>query len=445
MKVQAAVNFCGFLPLFTFCCIKRELPSIDNKSNTPLLDLLEAVPEPIGAFGLERWQSGALAFGIAFGIAIFISVLAATNSANRILTFVFLELFATLLRPFADASPLKVCLFFFVASLVVVGIHELGHLIAGLAVGLKFNTIQAGPIVISRQNRKFRIRFVPSFSGLTSMHVPSVRRFHKKLKIYIAAGPAINLITILFGIGLGYLSFFSSLPRDARMSVSVLVFTSAFAFINSILSIRYRNGLFSDGAKLMMLLQPEEKTWRWYSIVGLIQQQRRGARPRDWNARWLKMASYCWDGSRDALSGAWLAYISANDRKDSTGAAAYLEQCLHGMDIRGNEFRDLIATEAGVFHSWFRNDSVKAKEWFSRVRNPKKMPLIMGIRADVAREFALGNYSQALLHWNEGLKVIKRMANPTHRRNAECSWSEWRQEMEKRQSQAITPSMEQTS
>jgi hypothetical protein len=402
---------------------------LNLKSNTPILDLLESVPVPKGAFGLKQWQSGALFLGTLLGIMLFLAVLTTINSANHVLTS-FERSLEHVLHPLDGFNLPQIVLAFILAQLVAIILHELGHVFAGLVVGFKFKAIQTGPIFISRENRKFKVRFLYSSGGLTFMHIPSLRRLHKKLSAYIASGPTVNLLTIFLCIECLTLT---SLALTLRMGITVLMITSMFAFLGSILPMRYRSGLFSDGAKLKMLLCPGAKTWRMYSIFALELQQKRGVSPRAWNKRWLKNASYCWDDSRDALSGAWLAYISANSHKNSTEAAAFLEQCLRGTNVKRNEINDLIATEAGVFHSWFRNDPVKSKEWFSKVRNANKMPPIMRARADVAREFALGNYSQALLHWNEGLRIIQEMADSIQRRNAESSWREWKEEMEVRQ------------
>jgi hypothetical protein len=316
---------------------------------------------------------------------------------------------------------------------VAVVVHELGHFIAGRLVGFRLHTLQFGPISIGFDHGNLRIRLQPGtgLSGFAAMHVPGFAGAHRKVARFIVGGPASSLLSAF--VAAIVLELFSG-GINAYLSSSLQLFAiaSPFAFVISILPYRGASGYFTDGARLKMLLFPNAATKRWYGILGLGIQQRAGRRAREWNGRWLELASANWDGSRDALMGTWLAYAAANDGKNEPVAAAYLETCLRASGTARQPFRDIMLTEAGVFQSWSRNDAHKAGVWFGRVPNRKNLTPLLRTRAEVARQFVEGNVEAASREWETGLAIIEKYKDAAQRERARQSWLEWRTEMEER-------------
>ena len=71
------------------------------------------------------------------------------------------------LTPFVFAA-------FCVALFCGILLHELGHLVAGLAVGFEFRRILVGPVMFTRESRGYRLRFVTNrlFAGGYVFMVP---------------------------------------------------------------------------------------------------------------------------------------------------------------------------------------------------------------------------------------------------------------------------------
>jgi hypothetical protein len=318
----------------------------------------------------------------------------------------------------------------FAAAVVV---HELGHFVVGRLVGFRLHILQLGPVSIGFDHGNLRVRRQTGTGllGFAAMHVPGFSRAHRKVAKFIAGGPATSLLSAL--VAAMVLQLFSSgINPYLSSSMQLFAIASLFAFLISILPYRGASGYFTDGARLKMLLFPNAATKRWYALLGLGIQQRAGRRARDWNRRWLEVASANWDGSRDALMGTWLAYAAANDGRGEPVAAAYLERCLRAISTTRQPFRDILLTEASVFQSWFHQDASKAAAWFARVKKRKILPPLIRVRADVARQFVEGNFEAASREWAAGLAIIESYKDVALRERARQSWLEWKTEMEER-------------
>ena len=320
------------------------------------------------------------------------------------------------------------------AFLVAVVIHEFAHFLTGRALGFSLQALQIGPISLTYVRGKPKFSFQPGtgVSGFTSMHIQGFARLHRKLLLYVLAGPAINLIC--GGIGLLLLHSPVAFTPLGAGTLRVFSLASFVAFFTSIAPYRTRNGFFTDGARLRMFLLPNAKTWRWYGLIGIYIQQRAGRRPRDWNRRWLGLSCAHWDDSRDALSAFWLAYAAAHDRDDEPTAGACLETCLRGISVVPMPFRDIVITEAGVFQSWFRNDALKAAQWYARVKKPGALSPILRSRANAMQRFGEHNFDAAYDEWAKGLAIVEELPSSAHRDRLRESWLEWKKEMHSKQS-----------
>ncbi len=86
--------------------------------------------------------------------------------------------------------PLGILLIGFLATFV----HEAGHVIAGLIVGLSFDGVTVGPIAIRRHNNQWHFRFRPRVSsGLTYLSFTEIRRIRRREIVVGLGGPVSSL------------------------------------------------------------------------------------------------------------------------------------------------------------------------------------------------------------------------------------------------------------
>ena len=273
--------------------------------------------------------------------------------------------------------------------------HEIGHFAVGRAVGFRLHSLQLGLVRISFEFGNLRVSLVPAggIGGFAAMHIRTFSRLRRNLAKFVFGGPANNLLCAAVAT---ILVRMPSLIPDMRLRSLLASFgvTSLFCGLLNRLPLRLSGGFYTDGARLLLLRKRSERVLRWYAIMGIGMQQRTGRRPREWNRRWVEMATSLRDSSRDLLLGSYLSYLAASDCKDEAAARA-LEQCLSVLPPIQVPFRDLIINEAGIFQAWFRHDADKSSVWFERVKHPRKLHPILRVRANVVRNFVRGNFDPA--------------------------------------------------
>jgi Zn-dependent protease len=330
-----------------------------------------------------------------------------------------------------EVFPGEALLVFIAALGFSVTIHEFGHLLAGWIIGFRFSFVSVGPFWLRLEHGILKVRFrreMPAL-GYAGMHVNGARKLRRRLLIYIAAGPAANLFSALL-ILLARRA--PSLTHDFGSSVAVDVgIISIVLFVLSLLPLGSSSS--SDGSRIAMLLSSRERSRRFISILAIGGQQRNGVRPKNWRQSWLRAASSLHDNSVDEFSGNWLAYISANGRKDAHIAADHLERCLELTPLLQHSKRDQAAHEAAVFSAWFRRNSKLAENWASRIRKPKLATPLNRIRLGVALSCAHGDFVVADEKWKEGFTFIENLPRNLSQEQLKESWLEWQAEINQRQ------------
>jgi hypothetical protein len=322
-------------------------------------------------------------------------------------------------------------LVFLMLVFLAVVVHEVGHLVAGWAVGFHFSSIQVGPLWLECEYGALRARI--SFDmiafGYAAMYADRVRKLRRRSLVFIAGGPAANLLTVIIVGSLLRLPWTSGLATAAAQfgAVSLLLAMLSLVPLTS-----------NDGALIEMLISSPLPARRWISALALGAQFNQGIRARNWKRTWIRAATYLRDKSRSEFYSNWTAYLFANDSKDICVAARYLEGCLEQSSNFTTPSRDLVALEAAVFSAWFRHDLDLAEKWALQVRKRRSLSPILQIRVEVALNCAGGDFDAALITWERGLKLIQEMPmNPIAQALLE-SWIEWRTEITQRQEQLTT-------
>ncbi len=323
---------------------------------------------------------------------------------------------------------------FIAAFILAITIHELGHLVAGWAVGFHFSFVYIGPFSLRLEHGalKIRIRREMPALGYAGMHADRVRRLRRRMLIYIAAGPAANLMSVpltMLLVNTAFPGLGETWPGSLAGQFGVL--SLLLGVINLI---PFGSRPISDGARIAMLLSSRERARRWISSMAIGTQGRNGVRPRYWRKTWLKAASSLRDTSVDEFSGNWSAYVAANDRKDELAASAHLERCLELSSLLRPSVRDIVAQEAAVFSAWFRGNAPLAEKWVSQVKKPKLMQRLLRIRLAVALPCGRHDFDAAIARWQEGAAFIDKLPATVQSERLKESWLEWRSEIEERRS-----------
>jgi len=139
-------------------------------------------------------------------------------------------------------------------ALLVLAIHELGHVVVGLIGGLNFKFMTVGPITFQKEKRKVRIRenkLWAYFGGVAMLVPPSIEtpNLSKKWAWMTLGGP---ITSLLFGITSGYIYMVSYYQYLLYFSVlHFVIFTATIVPI--------KGTFLSDGMQFLILIKDDEK------------------------------------------------------------------------------------------------------------------------------------------------------------------------------------------
>ena len=250
-------------------------------------------------------------FGFLLGMVFAVLLIQSSNSARDVR------------NPAADFT----FLFWILTFVLTIAVHELGHLLAGWFVGFRFSFISIGPLSLKVEYGRLRLRLrrgMPA-AGYAGMHVDQVRRLRRRLLVFTVAGPLANLLSA--ATTAIFLNYFSAATGSGWLYLPAHIFLQISVIIGLVNLVPFRLGmLYTDGARVTMLLSSRARSRRWMCITAVGNQSQKGVRSKHWRRTWLQAASSLRDGSVDDFAGNWIAYASANDRKDAPVAALRLER-----------------------------------------------------------------------------------------------------------------------
>jgi hypothetical protein len=143
-----------------------------------------------------------------------------------------------------------------VIGIIVTVIHELGHVVFGLALGMKLQAFLVGPLEWHFRYGKwqFKMNLKAMFSAAGAAGLVPTKSTPDRMQyvLMIAGGPVANLVTALFSFGMA-LPNGGEHPGEANGLWALLGVFSLFAFLTNLIPLRTRS-YYSDGAQIFQLL-----------------------------------------------------------------------------------------------------------------------------------------------------------------------------------------------
>ncbi|MCP9280048.1 site-2 protease family protein [Bacillus wiedmannii] len=229
--------------------------------------------------------------------------------------------------------------------LLVVIIHELGHVIFGIIGGLTFKFMTVGPITVQKEKGKVRIRenkLWAYFGGVAMLIPPSIvtPNLSKKWAWMTLGGP---ITSILFGITFGYIYMVSY--------YQYLLYFSVFHFvIFAVTIVPIKGTLMSDGMQFLILIKDDEKAKQHVYNIQVSSELFSYKRPKDWDKRLVELTEDKikeHKSIREIMSGLMLVFLARSDQKGMERAIPYIEQVAQLPITKENKYF------VSSFHSWY--------------------------------------------------------------------------------------------
>lgn len=230
-------------------------------------------------------------------------------------------------------------------SLLVIAIHELGHVIFGLIGGLKFKFTTVGPITVQKEKGTVRIRenkLWAYFGGVAMLVSPSIEtpNLSKKWAWMTLGGP---ITSLLFGITSGYIYMVSY--YQYLLYFAVLHFT-----IFAVTIVPIKGTFLSDGMQFLILIKDDEKARDHLYTIQVSSELFSYKRPKDWDEKLVELSEEKLKENRsirDIMSGLMLVFFTRSDQKGMERAIPYVEQIVQLPVTKENKFF------VSSFHSWY--------------------------------------------------------------------------------------------
>jgi hypothetical protein len=313
--------------------------------------------------------------------------------------------------------------------------HEMGHILAGWLSGFRPQQIKVGTLHLGRRARCGEPYCGDVITlGAAVLEPPMSGQdddamLRRRLLFLMLGGP---LASILLAGALEAVQYIAHPGFLVGFSLHVGAAFSGLIAIAASLPDVNRRGIFSDGARLLMLLRNDAKAERWLSNIRCQIALNQGRHPRDWDQARVTSAAAVSDDSQDAYVARWLAYLWAAERQDITCATKYLESALEVLSYATPKMRDHLFLEAAVFQAWFRDNPSKALFWVYRIRN-HKLTRMQKQRMDIALLWAEGRLFDAWEKLGTGyFAQLRGLPVSPGRTLAEESAAEWKRQMESR-------------
>ncbi|MGG3520895.1 M50 family metallopeptidase [Bacillus pseudomycoides] len=230
-------------------------------------------------------------------------------------------------------------------GVLVLAIHELGHVIFGLLNGLKFKFMVAGPITIQKEGEKIRIRenkLWLYFGGVAMLLPPSIHtpNLSKKWAWMTLGGPITSLVCGLLAGYVYMVSYYQFLLYFSVLHLAIFLATV----------IPMKGIMLSDGKQFLILIKGDETAQQHLHSIQVSSELWSFKRPKDWDEKLVEISEEKIKGDeevREVLSDLMLTFYSRCDREGMETGIVCLEQVLQIPVTKENKYF------VGGFHSWY--------------------------------------------------------------------------------------------
>jgi len=251
-----------------------------------------------------------------------------------------------------------------VLVLLVLAVHEAGHLLGGFRHGMRFLLLIVGPFQLSRTPGGIKFNWIfnlGTMGGLAAATPNPDRPLKPQLLSLIAGGPTASLLLALAGlaaVGLG----------EGRIGAYGLILGALSFLIFLVTAIPLRAGGFmSDGMQFIEVIRGGRAVEERQTLMVLMAQSLGGARPRDLDRAVIQQV-LAFESAEPVrrVAARLYAYLVAVDSGSERAAehAAWLAENIDGFP---DGFRQSIAIELAL-HAATTGDTDGLRNWLKRAQ-----------------------------------------------------------------------------
>jgi hypothetical protein len=323
----------------------------------PAADPSAAAPKKSGAMKKLASAAAGVMVGAGLGAAIAVSGLPELEAADKA---VLRERLGAWLFPAALAVALGM-------GWVAIAVHEVGHLLGGVAARFRFWLFVVGPLRVQRDEATGRVRAglnreLSLYGGVAASLPTDTRDLPRRLAMVIAGGPLASVALALAAWGAAALAGRS----PAGVLLSVLALMSAGLAAATLIPMS-SGGFTSDGGRLLRLMRSGPVAEREAATLPLIALWSSDTAPREWPRELVEAVTAHRDAKMEECYGNLLAYYHENDRGDTAAAGARMDRVMALIDTFPAAMAPSVYAEAAYFEGFARRDAARARAHLEKV------------------------------------------------------------------------------
>jgi hypothetical protein len=297
---------------------------------------------------------------------------------------------------------------------VVVGFHEIGHVIGGWIGGGSFLLWAVGPFLVRRTPAGIRLawnRSVNLTGGMAiSLPLNPAQVTPRRVAVMIATGPVASLLVAIGAFLLAdWLAAGAARTSPAcALGQNFLVIIAGLSLLVFLISAlpRTTGGFKTDGKRVMELMQGDHRSEQEAALIALTSADLAGLRPAEYDAALVAKTVSLGDGSMFDLYGRLTVYYHAADRGDWPAAQAHLDRVTAGLDKLPPFVRDIVRCEYAWLLATQTHDAAMARAWLESAGKLDFDPSTR-LRAEAAVLLAEGKAAEAAAKAQDGLRALE--------------------------------------
>lgn len=313
---------------------------------------------------------------------------------------------------------------------LVIGIHELGHVLAGFTQRFEFRFISVGPFMVEKELGRKVFKWNSNFNtfgGLALCLPKDDVNLSKRFAIFSAGGPLASILSgfvallILIFSPVQVTSFFTFLLDALLVTFTVISF--AIGIITSIPM--HSGGFVSDGGRIVNLLSKGPKSEIEAVLLSCISKGTAGVRPALYDPEpLLKCIAFEVDSPMKPYLHS-LLYNHYHDIKDLEKASFHLEEYLKAAPNLPEGYVAVLYLEKAWFEARFHKNATLAKSFYHKEKIGAIVPKSLVYRAEAAIAYAEDDKSLAQVKIDEAIAQLPKLID----KGAAIAEKEWLEEL----------------
>jgi hypothetical protein len=310
-----------------------------------------------------------------------------------------------------------IAVLFIPACLLVIGFHEAGHAVAGLAMNFDFRMYVVGPLLWDKEEKGWRFKWnknVNTFGGFVICIPSPSPDLNKRFAFYAAGGPLASFVLAALAYGAHLL--FSTLLQPgvgSAIAINLLYILSVISAIIGFITLvpLHSGGFSSDGARMLRLWRGGEEARFETMLLTIISASMAGTRPAHYNLNELEEAQAL-AVKTEAPMGVYIQYYlyyHAFDSGDVERAEHHLDRYLEQIESIPEGVRGGVWMDAALFHALVKKDVARAIEYRQRYKPSALIPKAMVHAVDASIASLQGDRAKASALAQQALDEIPNM------------------------------------